>query len=152
MIDKAYDEVRRISHNLMPSDLRAGGLPAAVRQLVHELRTVHEIKTEFELIGFADERLDEKIELSVYRMTQELINNLLKHASASKVFIQISKFEDEVQLVVEDDGKGFNYNDSLLSSGLGLKSILSRVEQLSGQMDVVTAESRGTSVTINIPI
>ncbi|GLR18815.1 ATP-binding protein [Portibacter lacus] len=152
MIDKAHDEVRRISHNLMPADLRAGGLPIAVRQLVHELRSIHETETDFELVGFNNTRINEKIELSVYRITQELINNLLKYADASNVFIQLSKFDKEIQIVVEDDGKGFNYNEALASSGLGLKSILSRVEQLNGHMDVVTSSGNGTSVTINIPL
>ncbi len=152
MIDKAHDEVRRISHNLMPSDLRAGGLPVAVRQLVHEMKTVHELNTDFEMIGFNDARIDEKVELSSYRIIQELINNMLKYANANHAFIQISKFENEIQIVVEDDGVGFDYEKELESSGLGLKSIQNRVDQLGGHMDVVSSDGRGTSVTINIPI
>ncbi|GLR18807.1 tetratricopeptide repeat-containing sensor histidine kinase [Portibacter lacus] len=151
MIDKAHDEVRRISHNLMPADLRAGGLSIAVRQLVHELRTIHETKTDFELVGFNDDRFNEKIELSVYRIMQELINNITKYANAQSVFIQLSKFEKEIQIVVEDDGQGFDYESALRASGLGLKSIASRVEQMKGSMDVVTSPGNGTSVTVNIP-
>jgi len=150
MIDKAYDEVRRISHNLMPADLRAGGLPVALRQLVHELKTVHETPTDFELIGFGNQRLTEKLELSVYRISQELINNIVKYADATKVFIQLSKFEDEIQIVVEDDGIGFDYEKAVTASGLGLKSILSRVEQLGGNMDIESSTGKGTSVTINL--
>lgn len=152
MIDKAHDEVRRISHNLMPADLRAGGLTVGVRQLVHELRTIHEVKTEFELVGFNDNRFEEKIELSSYRIIQELINNMLKYANADNAFIQLSKFENEIQIVVEDDGKGFDYSSALRGEGLGLKSIQSRVEHLNGDMDVVSSDGKGTSVTINIPI
>ncbi len=151
MIDKAHDEVRRISHNLMPADLRAGGLPVAIRQLVHELKTIHEMKTEFELVGFAHERISEKVEISVYRITQELITNIIKYAKAENVFIQISKFENEIQIVVEDDGLGFDYESALRSNGLGLKSISSRVEQFKGSIDVVSMKDKGTSVTANIP-
>ncbi len=151
MIDKAHDEVRRISHNLMPADLRAGGLPVAVRQLVHELRTVHETKTEFELIGFNDERLPEKVELATYRIIQELINNMVKYAEADQAFIQLSKFQAEIQIVVEDDGQGYDYEEALMSDGLGLKSIQSRVDQLGGHMDVESTLGKGTSVTINVP-
>ncbi len=152
MIDKAHDEVRRISHNLMPSDLRAGGLPVAVRQLVHEMKTVHELNTDFEMIGFNDARIDEKVELSSYRIIQELTNNMLKYANANHAFIQISKFENEIQIVVEDDGVGFDYEKELESSGLGLKSIQNRVDQLGGHMDVVSEIGKGTSVTINVPL
>lgn len=153
MIDKAHDEVRRISHGLMPADLRAGGLPVAVRQQVHELKTVHEMDTDFELVGFNGTRLDEKVELASHRIIQELINNLLKYANSEKVFIQLSKFENEIQIIVEDDGVGFDYEAELKSGkGLGLKSILSRVTQLNGEMDVVTGSGKGTSVTINIPL
>ena len=153
MIDKAHDEVRRISHGLMPADLRAGGLPVAVRQLVHELKTVHEMATDFELVGFNGSRLDEKVELASYRIIQELINNLLKYAEAEKVFIQLSKFENEIQIIVEDDGVGFDYEAELKSGkGMGLKSIMSRVTQLNGEMDAVTGKSKGTSVTVNIPL
>jgi signal transduction histidine kinase/ribosomal protein L20 len=153
MIDKAYDEVRRISHNLMPADLRVGGLPVAIRQLVHELRTIHEINSDLELIGFNNVRLEEKIELSTYRIVQELINNIIKYADSTQVFVQVSKFENELQVVVEDNGVGFNYQEELSKGdGLGLKSIHSRVSQLNGDMDVVTASGKGTSVTINVPI
>lgn len=153
MIDKAHDEVRRISHGLMPADLRVGGLPIAVRQLVHELKTVHEMDTDFELVGFNGARLDEKVELASYRIIQELINNLLKYSDAEKVFIQLSKFENELQIIVEDDGIGFDYEAELKSGkGLGLKSILSRVIQLNGEMDVVTGSGKGTSVTVNVPV
>lgn len=151
MIDKAHDEVRRISHNLMPADLRAGGLPVAVRQLLHELKNVHEIHTNFELHGLDSLRLNEKLEISIYRIIQELINNMVKYAETEKAFIQISKFEKEIQLVVEDEGKGFDYETALQGRGLGLKSIKSRVEQLAGHMDVESAHGKGTSVTINIP-
>ncbi len=152
LIDKAYDEIRRISHNLMPSDLRAGGIQLALQQLAQELRSVHEIDTEFELIGFADDRFDEKLELSIYRITQELITNILKYADASHIFLQVSKFEDEIQIVIEDNGVGFDLDKVLKNEGLGLKSVLSRVEQSKGEIDIETGNQKGTSITINLPI
>ena len=152
MIDKAHDEVRRISHGLMPADLRAGGLPIAVKQLADELKTIHEMNTDFELVGFTEVRVEEKVELASYRIIQELINNILKYAEAEKVFIQLSKFENEIQIVVEDDGKGFDYAKALEGEGLGLKSIQSRVDQLNGVLDVDAKADIGSTFTINIPI
>ncbi len=150
MIDKAHDEVRRISHNLMPADLRVGGLELAIKQLVHEMKNIHEIKTELELVGMEGVRIDENTELLMYRIIQELLNNIVKYSEAENVLIQISKFEEEINLVVEDDGVGFNYQEALLKDGIGLKSIISRVEQAGGDLDV-KSDNDGTSVSINIP-
>ncbi|NNF33601.1 MAG: histidine kinase, partial [Saprospiraceae bacterium] len=132
-------------------DLRAGGLPMAVSKLVSEL-SAHDVKIDFETLGFNGSRLDEKIELFSYRIVQELLNNAVKHAQASSIMVQISKFETEVNLVVEDNGQGFNYHEVTIRDGLGLKSIQSRVEQLNGTIDFDTSPGKGTSVSINIPL
>jgi signal transduction histidine kinase len=151
MIDKAHEEVRRISHNLMPGDLRAGGLPMAISKIVSEL-SAHAVKIELDTLGFNGKRIDEKIELASYRIIQELLNNAIKHSGASNIMVQISKFETELNMVVEDDGKGFNYHEVILRDGLGLKSIQSRVEQLNGTIDIDASPGKGTSVSINLPL
>ncbi len=151
MINKAHDEVRRISHNLMPSDLRVGGISLALQQLVHEMKYVHEVSTTLEMNGMEETVLDENIELIIYRIVQELLNNIVKYAKADHVIVQINKFENEIQLLVEDDGTGFNYEEALLQNGLGLKSINSRVRQVNGIIDV-RSDKEGTSVSINIPL
>ncbi len=152
IIDKAHEEVRRISHNLMPADLRVGGLPIAIRQIVHELKNMHDINTDYELVGFGDKRLSEKLELYSYRIIQELTHNIIKHADARNVLVQLSLFEEELQIVVEDDGKGFQFESVDHDDGIGLKSIISRVDQLGGTMDFDTKPGQGTSVSINIPL
>lgn len=152
IIDKAHEEVRRISHNLMPADLRVGGLPMAVRQITHEIKNVHDINTDFELVGFSDKRLSEKLELYTYRIIQELTHNIIKHSEAKNVLIQLSLFEKELQVVVEDDGRGFQFEQISKNDGIGLKSIISRVDQLGGTMDFDTKPGHGTSVSINIPL
>lgn len=152
MIDKAHDEVRRISHNLMPADLRAGGLPIAVRQLVHEMKTVHETPTELELIGFENLRIEENLEMTIYRIIQELLNNIVKYADASHVLIQLSKYESDIQVLVEDDGKGFDIGGAMKSNGLGIQSIITRVDQQKGEIDINTSPGNGTSVSMNFPI
>lgn len=152
IIDKAHDEVRRISHNLMPGDLRAGGLPVAIRQLVHELKTIHSVDADLEMVGFNEERLPQQVEFSTYRIIQELINNIVKYADANHVFVQLSRFENEMQVVVEDDGVGFDMDKALEKSGLGIRSIIMRVEQMKGSIDIDSTPGKGTSVTINIPL
>ena len=151
MIDKAHDEVRRISHNLMPADLRAGGLPLAVRKLTDDMSKIHAIPTDLEIHGLGEGRLDEKKELIVYRIIQELLTNVVKYAEADCVLVQLSKYGEELQILVEDNGKGFDYHEAILKEGLGLKSILSRLDQVNGHMDV-KSDREGSSFSINITV
>ena len=88
--------------------------------------------------------------LNLYRIIQELLNNVIKHAEASEVDIQLSKGEEELIVKVEDDGKGFNIN--WVNKGLGLDSMKSRVNVLKGDLNIDTAPGRGTSVIIHLPI
>jgi len=151
MIDEACDEVRRISHNLMPGVLRASGLAAAVNQIVNALENTYGLIVDYEVAGL-EERLNESEELFIYRIIQELCNNIVKHAQAKNILIQMIASRNNIQIVVEDDGKGFDMNTISQKSGIGIRSLRSRVDYLKGTLDFNTAVSKGTSVTINIPI
>ncbi len=148
MVDEACDEVRRISHNLIPGALRLQGLKTAVRHLAEELESTHDLTVSSELYGF-DEPIDETRSTFIYRIIQESTNNIVKYAKASKVLIQMFESEDEYQIVIEDDGQGFSKIQD--SDGLGLKSIRSRVNYLKGTLDLDTRVGIGTTLTINIP-
>lgn len=148
LVDEACDEVRRISHNLMPGALRLEGLKTAVLHLGEEMNAAHPFQIQVESFGF-ETRMDESQEVFVYRIIQEALNNIIKHAAANNVLIQMSETTSEYHFIVEDDGKGF---DPLgIESGLGLKSIQSRVDFLKGSLDVDTKEGIGTTLTWHIP-
>ena len=148
MMDEACDEVRRISHNLMPGALRLEGLKSAVEQLGEEMSAAHSFEVKVEAVNF-DTRLDESNEVFVYRIIQEAMNNIIKHADAKKVLIQMSESADQYHFIIEDDGKGF---DPLqIESGLGLKSIQSRVDFLQGNLDVDTRIGVGTTLSFYLP-
>jgi len=148
LVDEACDEVRRISHNLMPGALRLEGLKSAVEHLGEEMDAAHPFVVKVEAIGL-DTRMDESKEVFVFRIIQEALNNIIKHANASEVLIQMSETADEYHFIVEDDGNGF---DPLqIQFGLGLKSIQSRVDFLKGKLDVDTRESIGTTLSWHIP-
>ena len=150
MIDQACLEVSRISQNLMPSVLRLEGLKGAVEDISDQLRGVHQLETEIQL-DFEGDKLSETQEMFVYRILQELSNNIVKHAKASEVLIQLIDYDDHLFLLVEDNGTGFEFSNQSEGQGIGLKSIRSRVDHLNGNVDFVSSEGEGTSVSINIP-
>ncbi len=150
LIDEACTEVRRISHDLMPNSLRLNGIESAVESLVHDLESVHALDVDVQL-DTLDNSLRETQLTMLFRVIQELCNNIVKYASAKNVFLQIRKHENEIVVLVEDDGIGFNLEEALQKKGLGLKSIYSRVDYLKGAIDFNTKPGEGSSVTINIP-
>ena len=96
--------------------------------------------------------MDGSIEIIVYRIVQELLNNTLKHASATDVFVQLIREENRLSIVVEDNGKGFDINLATESKGAGWMNIRSRVDYLKGQLDIHSEPGKGTLVNIEIPL
>jgi signal transduction histidine kinase len=97
-----------------------------------------------------DTRIDESAEVMMFRIAQELVTNIVKHARASKVIIQLSRYDGELMLAVEDDGVGFDAD--AVHSGLGMKSLKSRVEYLNGDLDISSDKDIGTTISIRIPL
>jgi two-component system, NarL family, sensor kinase len=151
LLDDASAELRNISHNIMPATLSKLGLVAALRNLIGTISTHSGMQIDFSTHELT-ERLDEKTEMSIYRVVLELINNSVKHAGASKMTVQLIRYPDYINLTVEDNGRGFDYENELQSKkGIGLGNISSRVNYLSGKIFVDTSPGRGTSVIIDIP-
>jgi signal transduction histidine kinase len=96
--------------------------------------------------------LDNLIENTLYRAVQELINNTIKHARATNIYLQLVKSETEITLMVEDNGVGFNMDETYILNGGGLSNIRSRVENLSGSIFIDAMANRGTIITIVIPL
>ena len=96
--------------------------------------------------------LDSTKSITIYRLVQQLVANIRKHAEAKNVLLQLLVYKDTITLTVEDDGKGFDINEAKKTDGLGLKSIFTRVEFLNGKLELDTAKTRGTTFTIEIPI
>ena len=148
MIDQACDEVRRISHNMMPGVLRLEGLQGALEEIIDQLQSVHDMQVD-STIDFEESRLDESQSHMLYRITQELINNVVKHSRADLVLLQFIGYDDHLNVLVEDNGIGYNTKE--VDEGLGLRSIQSRVDYLGGDIDVHTSTGSGVSISINIP-
>jgi len=118
-------------------------------------KTINEtnaLKVTVEEFGLA-ERMENSLELSIFRIIQELTANIIKHAEASKANIQFTQHDDKLNIIVEDNGKGFDMSAVKRSEkGMGLGSIEKRIEHLEGSFTVDSILSKGTSILIDIPV
>lgn len=150
LIDDACVELRRISHNMMPRALSLSGLKGALEDLVQNIEE-QGIVCKMELFGL-EKRLPKTKAVMLYRIFQELIGNVLKHAKANNLLIQVMRHEEELIVLVEDDGSGFNLAEAKLQKGMGLSSIESRVKFLNGSLYWDSVIGQGTTVNIQFPI
>jgi PAS domain S-box-containing protein len=146
ILKEAIQETRRIAHQMTPAILEDFGLQESIRDLCRQFRTTLPIETTFKGLNG---RLDRYLEVSVYRMIQELITNSVKHSNASSGRISLEVGSSHITLLVEDDGVGFN-PDVVKANGLGLLTLTNKVKLLSGAIDIKT--NRGTRVHIKIPL
>lgn len=149
-LSDTYEELRKVAFNVSTGNIQKVGLLSAVNDLCQTISDTGKIKARLSTFGNFED-LDEKIERSLYRVIQELISNTLKHAKASKIEIQLNKLSDELNLIVEDDGQGFD-PARVNNNSLGLNSIESRIQGLNGQVDFDSGKGAGTTVIINIPL
>ena len=148
LVNDATSELRRTSYELMPAKLLRQGLEPAIRDLCLNLLVRNGIEITLE-INMDMTTLDPDRQLSLYRIIQELLNNIVKHAKASNVLLQFTQVDDEVCLVVEDDGIGFDTVEKQQNGGLGLGSLQNRINLLNGFLDIASSPGVGTTVTIN---
>jgi signal transduction histidine kinase len=149
VISEAIDEVSRISHNISPHVLEKHGLMTALNNLLSPLMANEKYEILF-TSGF-DERLDPKIELTVYRCITELINNTLKHAEATRISLDIGHSEGKLAIRYSDNGKGFTAVPGK-RVGQGIPNITNRVESFGGTLSLVSTPNAGISVEIIIPL
>lgn len=153
---------RRIDRDLhaVTADLRSSvlehvGLPAALTDLVASFTTSHNIPALIDVIGFANGRLQADIEVHLYRVAQEALNNARKHAQASSLEVVLQQSAGRVVLSVVDDGVGFSDDAALgrpIEQGLGLLGMRERAALIGGTLQIETMEGQGTSVILSAPI
>jgi two-component system NarL family sensor kinase len=151
-LDQAADSLRSISHNLMPASLSRLGLLVALEHFFHNLQEASPVRIEYASHNF-HERLNENIETNLYPIVLELTNNVLKHATAQNLVVQLVRHPDRINLTLEDDGRGFDFAEAKKkSTGLGLASIESRVEILKGTFHLDSVLGRGTVAMVDVPV
>jgi signal transduction histidine kinase len=149
LIDKSCEELRQISHQLMPGALIRGGLKDALEELALYMNNVGNTKVYINLNGF-ETRPNEVIEINLYRIIQELLSNILKYAQAKEVHVQLTKEQGSITLMVEDDGIGLELEKLKNSKGNGWHNINSRVDLLKGNLEIDTKTGKGTVVFIEL--
>lgn len=148
-LENSTTELRNISHQMMPHALTELGVIDAVKDMLHKSLDPLSIKFEFETFGIKD-RLKENIEITIYRVSQELVNNIIKHSGANQVSVQLFKSSGNVILIVEDNGRGISNTDK--KEGIGLMNISSRLDTINGKVNFEASPNSGTLATIKIPL
>ena len=148
ILDQTADEIREISHRMMPKALEEFGIVVAVEQMLEKSFSLSKIKYEFDTYNI-DSRLNTRIELSLYRITQELINNVIKHSEASLVSVQIFIANQHLILIIEDNGKGLSEEPN---DGHGMLNIRSRLNTINGEVNFEGSTKSGTLVTVRIKL
>jgi two-component system NarL family sensor kinase len=150
LVDESCKEIRSVSHNMMPNALLKSNLATAIRDFTDKIEK-NNLDIQLYTEGI-DERLDANLEIVFYRVVQECVNNVIKHAKASRLDISIIKDNSGINATIEDNGKGFDENNRENFEGIGLKNILTRVEYLKGTVDIHSAPGKGTLVALNVPL
>ena len=148
MIKSAYSEVRNISHNIMPAGLEKDGLLITIEQLLDKINLNKQLSFNLESKGMK-QRLPVQIELNVYSIILELINNIIKHSEATKATISMMNQNDIFNLQVKDNGIGIGGDTD---HGNGMSNIKSRIEALNGVFTFNSENKKGTSFDIKIPL
>ncbi len=149
IITESAEEFRSISHQMMSRALSELGLIPAIEDMLEKSLSPNNFEYEFEHFGVED-RLPENIEISLFRILQELINNIVKHSKASHVSIQLPKNNHKIIMIVEDNGEGFK--SYLKLTGHGLLNIKSRLNTVHGNVNYEPSSGSGTTATIRIPL
>lgn len=149
ILNSSIAEVRTLSHQMRPYALENSGLTSALEMLLENTLRGTAIEAQFEELR-AKERYPEKVEITLYRIAQELLNNTIKHSGATLVSLQLIDTKNYLLLIVEDNGKGMSSEDQ--DSGQGLLNIKSRLNSLHGDIDLNPSSSAGTSVMVRVPL
>ncbi|HNP19698.1 MAG TPA: sensor histidine kinase [Fulvivirga sp.] len=150
LLNDIQREIRNIAFNLMPQVLTNEGLIPALQELTARIDKSNQVKAQVKAFGL-NERFNEVFEISLYRILQEWISNVLKYAKASEILIQFTAHEDEVIITIEDNGIGFDLHTFEHSKGNGWRSINTRLNLIAGTMDIDTQQGRkNTTLTISV--
>lgn len=149
LITESYDEMRSISHRMIPATLAKNGLPQALHDLVSKVQG-NKLDVKLDVEGLRAQ-LDPITETALYRVVQEAINNVIRHAGATKLFLTLASDDDGIFLTIEDNGLGFNPADLERFKGIGIKNIQSRIEFLKGSVEFESSPGKGTLLLVSLP-
>lgn len=150
LLNQASEEIRNITFNLMPRTLEEGGLVPALDELASRVNVPGVLKVSLHIHDIEKFKLEKPSQFNIYRIIQEAVNNIVKHANASEISIQLIGQSDHITIMIEDDGKGFTPGEN--KTGRGLKNIVTRSLWLRGNLNIDSTPGKGTTITTEIPV
>lgn len=141
------EQIRQISHNIMPGELVKFGLVSAVQTTLDQIGNEN-LETHLFAHNLGS-RIDKTKEIHLFRIVQEVVHNVLKHAQASRLDVHLNKYAKKLVLLIEDNGVGFSPNNT---DGIGIQNIKNRVSYLKGQLNIDSSEGKGTTFNISVPL
>ena len=154
LVSETIEQIRSLAHELRPAALEEFGLPLALESLVEQM-------SEKESLGgschcdLGSNPIPNEIEAVLYRIAQEGLTNILRHAHAAQVSLAVERYPLGIRMVIEDDGVGFDPANLGMANGkrhLGLISMKERAEILGGNLDIYTAPGKGTTILVQVPV
>lgn len=147
LTDNIVAELRRFAYSLMPPVLERIGLNAALEELIDIYKSTTKIK--FEYYFQENKKLPKYSKIQLYRIIQEVMNNAIKHSQCSRISLQVLAYPNNLLIIIEDNGKGFN--PETIKPGMGLKNIQSRILLINGKIDIDSQVNHGTTITLEVP-
>ncbi|WP_162127438.1 sensor histidine kinase [Flavobacterium phycosphaerae] len=151
LLEEAYQKVRGIAHAKNAGVIANEGLLPAILNIAKKASVTGKLNVQVIPFGL-DERLENTIEVTIFRMIQEILTNAIKHAKATEITIHLTQHQDSLNIIVEDNGKGFNAKSIEKNEGMGLPNIEKKVEHMGGTFTIDSAVGRGSSIIIDIPL
>lgn len=152
LAERSIQITRNMTHNLIPKALLDFGLVPALNNLVEMVSANAGIHIDLYSNFEETTRLDRKVEINLYRISQEALSNAVKHGKAEKVDIQLNLFDNNLNLMIEDNGQGFDVKKTKEKAGMGLENIRNRVLYLNGEVDIESQPGRGTLINLDVPV
>ena len=145
-ISVAIEEIRKLSKDLIAPSLNDLGLTQSIKELIRSIQSVGKMRIRLNITGLDEAELLPEQKMNIYRIIQEQLNNILKHAQAGEVVIELSKVKEQVRLRLADDGKGFD--PRMRRKGVGISNIISRAELYNGKVEIESAPGKGCQLTV----
>lgn len=148
-LDEAMQEMRRISHSMMPEALNKFGLVDALKDICKSLEDSDQLQVSCQFFGL-EQRLSGELETNLYRIILELINNAIKHAEATEIYLQLLHQDETITITIEDNGSGFDAGNLDQVQGMGFRNIQSRLKLMNGTWEIHSEYGKGTSIHLEI--
>jgi two-component system sensor histidine kinase UhpB len=151
LVSKAINEIRKISKSLITPGLREIGLIDSIEDIIDDIKLAkQDMQVDLDLQNISEEQIEDNRKLTLFRIVQEQLNNIVKHAQASRVLIRLSIEGANMVLTVTDNGVGFDIGRH--RKGVGITNIISRAELFNGKVEIATSPGDGCTLTVSIPI